>query len=118
MHLHRREGLRTRVRRGVSLHGLGNHRRLYWTIHHSAFPGQMVVGRHIPDARTIALALVIQEFVGNDRSGAYHSYEFGHEGGWCQHSSEPPSASVCGGREAIGEPNVRCSLRGWCSPSG
>ena len=55
-----------RVRRGVSLRRLGNHRRLCWTICHSAFLRQMVVGRHITDAGTIALAFVIREFVGND----------------------------------------------------
>ena len=85
---------------------------------YSAFPGRMVAGRHITNAGTIALALVIWEFVGDGRSGACHSYEFGREEGWCQRSSEPPSASVCGGREAIGEPNVRCSWRGSCGPSG
>ena len=107
-----------RVWRGVSLRGLGYHQQLCWTIRHSAFPGRMVAGRHITDAETIALALVIREFVGNDRSGACHSYEFGCEGGWCQRSSEPPSVSVCGGREAMGEPNIRFLWRGWCSPSG
>ena len=87
-------------------------------IRHGAFLGRMVAGRHITDAGTITLALVIREFVGNDRSGAYHSYEFGREGGWCQRSSEPPSVSVYGGREVAGEPSVQCSWRGWCSPSG
>jgi len=99
------------------LRGLGNHRWLCWTTRHSAFPGQMVARRHITDAGTIALAFVIREFMGNDRGGACHSYEFGHEGGWCWCSSEPPSVSVCGGRVAIGEPNVRCLWRGWCPGS-
>ena len=40
----------------------------------------MVVGRHITDDGTIALALVIREFMGNNKSEAYQSYEFGREG--------------------------------------
>ena len=40
----------------------------------------MVAERHITDDGTIALALVIREFMGNDKSEAYQSYEFGHEG--------------------------------------
>ena len=107
-----------RVWRGVSLRGLGYHQRLCWTIRHGAFLGWMVAGRHITNAGTIALALVIWEFMGGGRSRASHSYEFGHEGGWRQRSLEPPSISVHGGHEAVGEPNVRCSWRGWCGPSG
>ena len=75
-----------------------------------------MAGRHITDAGTIALAFVILEFVGNDTSGACHSYEFGHEGGCYQRSSEPPSISVCGGHEVIGELNVRVHSVGGVVP--
>ena len=56
-----------------------------------------MAGHHINDARTIALALIIREFMGNDRSEAYHSYEFGREWGSCRRPSEPLSASIRGG---------------------
>ena len=80
MRLRRCEGPRTRVWRGVSVRKLHNHRRLSWTIRHSALSRRMVAGRHITDVGTVALALVIREFMGNDRSRACHSYEFGREG--------------------------------------
>ena len=54
----------------------------------------MVAGRHVTDDGTVALALVMREFVGNDRSEACHSYEFGREWGWCQCPSEPPSIGI------------------------
>ena len=84
-----------------------NHRWL-WT----------VMGRHIADAGIVALALTIREFMGNGRNIACHSHELGREGGWCQHSLEPPSVCVHGGHEALGEPIVWRLLRGRYIPSG
>ena len=74
--------------------------------------------RHVADAGAVALNLVIQEFVENGGSIACHSHEFGCERGQCQHSSEPLSIHVRGGREAIGEPVVRCLRCGQYGPSG
>ena len=102
----------------MSLRRLHNHQQLSWTVRYSAFPGWMVAGRHITDARTIALALIIQEFVGNDRSKACHSYEFRREWGSCRRPSEPLSASIHGGCEAIGELTIRCLWCRRCSPPG
>ena len=68
------------VRRGVSLCRLRNHQRLSRSVRHSALPGRTVAGRHVTDAGTVALALVIREFVESGRSAACHSHEFGCEG--------------------------------------
>ena len=65
-----------------------------------------MAGCHVADAGTIALALVIWEFVESGKSIACHSHEFGCEGGWHQHPSKPPSIHIYRGREAIGEPVV------------
>ena len=58
------------------------------------------------DAGAVALALIIREFVESGRSIACHSHEFGCEGGWRQHPSEPLSVHIRGGHEAVGEPRA------------
>ena len=73
---------------------------------------------HVADAGAIALNLVIQEFIETGGSIARHPHKFGCERGWRQHFSEPLGIRVHGGREAVGEPVVRCLRYGQRGPSG
>ena len=69
MRLGTREGIHTRVRRGVGLKRLHHHRRLSWGVRHSALLGQRVARCHdVTDARAVALDIVIHEVVKRGRS--------------------------------------------------
>ena len=73
-----REGLRTRVQRGVSLCRFHNHRWLSRSVRHGALLGRTVAWCHVADAGIVAHALT------------------------------SPGVRVRRRREAVGEPIVRC----------